>query len=121
MNKLHLNYIEGINGNRIEVKLTNEKEELLNPVKTYYFGFDVSSTRENEAYALKDYQDNIRYGWNNPYYCLKPYVGDVLKDIVETYNIKEENIIYSAKNVFAGKIYDEKTTKEKFEKLLEEI
>ena len=121
MNKLYLHYIEGINGNRVEVKITNEKGKLLNAIKTYYFGLNASNTRENEARALKDYQDNIRYGWDNPHYCLKPYIGDILKDIVETYYIKEENIIYSAENIFANKTYDEKTSKKKFEKLLEEI
>lgn len=123
--KLYFHYVEGIYGDRIEIAIElidfpNERK-LLNIIKTYHLGFDASSTRENEARALKDYQDNIRYGWNNPHYRLKPYIGDILKDIIETSHVKKENIVYSAENVFIHKTYDEKTAKEKFERLLEEI
>ena len=111
--KLKLHYIEGINGNRLEVSYGNVTLH-------HAFGFTCSSTRENAKYAEKDHLDSIKYKWTTCH-PLKPYIGDILKDFVETNYIDAEDIEYSGYNVFAGREMTKEEVKETFDRLFSEI
>lgn len=111
--KLKLHYIAGINGDRLEVSYDNVKIN-------HAFGYTCSSSRANERYAEKNHYDAIKYKWNT-IYPLKPYIGDLIKDIVETNYINAEDIEYSGYNVFAGREMTKEEVKETFDRLFAEI
>lgn len=111
-NKMYIRFICGINGDRVEVKVTNlEGEVILN--KELVYGANVSSSRKNARYSLEDYENSIKYNWTYPY-VYKPFIGDVLFDIVETYFINRENIEYSGYFVLLG----EEMRKEEVEQIV---
>ena len=94
--------IEGIFGDRIEVSITDNNDVIFE--KTYYYGDNASYTRIYADLAKKDYEDSIKYGWtNNGYYCLKPYIGDILKDLCDQYNINPKDIVFTGYNVMQKK------------------
>ena len=93
-NKLLVRFICGINGDRVEVTVTSPKDEVLLK-KELIYGVNVSSSRKNAAY--------------------KPFIGEVLMDIVETYFIND--IIYSGYFVFCN----EEMTKDEVEQIVNNI
>ena len=93
-NKLLVRFICGINGDRVEVAVTSPKDEVLFK-KELIYGVNVSSSRKNAAY--------------------KPFIGEVLMDIVETYFIND--IIYSGYFVFCN----EEMTKDEVEQIVNNI
>ena len=93
-NKMHIRFICGINGDRVEVTVINPKDEVLLK-KELIYGINVSSSRKNAAY--------------------KPFIGEVLMDIIETYFIND--IIYSGYFAFCN----EKMTKDEVEQIVNSI
>ena len=79
-NKLLVRFICGINGDRVEATVINPKNEVLLK-KELIYGVNVSNSRKNAVY--------------------KPFIGEVLMDIVETYFIND--ITYSGYYVFSDK------------------
>lgn len=112
-NKLLVRFICGINGDRVEATVVSpENEILLN--KELIYGVNVSSSRKNAIYTLQECQDAIKYGWTTPR-TYKPFIGEVLMDIVETYFIND--IYYTGYYVFSEK----EMTKEEVEKRVNAI
>ena len=112
-NKLLVRFICGINGDRVEVTVINPKDEVLLK-KELIYGVNVSSSRKNAEYSLQECQDAIKYNWSTPI-AHKPFIGDVLMDIVETYFIND--IIYSGYFVFCN----EEMTKDEVEQIVNSI
>ena len=82
-----IKYIMGVNGDRI---IINEDR--------YAFGYNCSKTLDHEAYAKKNHEDAIKYGWVSTY-NLQPFIGRILVKIEpEWYN--EE---WTGYNVFMGR------------------
>lgn len=99
-NKMLVRFICGINGDRVEVKVVNpENMALLD--KELIYGVNVSNSRKNA----------VKYNWPAP----KPFIGDVLMDIVETYFIND--IIYSGYFAFCN----EEMTKDEVEQIVNSI
>lgn len=80
-NKLLVRFICGINGDRVEATVINPKDEVLLK-KELIYGVNISNSRKNAA-------------------TYKPFIGEVLMNIVETYFIND--IIYSGYYVFSDK------------------
>ena len=112
-NKMYIRFICGINGDRVEVKVINLEGEVILD-KELVYGANVSSSRKNAAYSLQECQDAIKYNWSTPI-AYKPFIGDVLMDIVETYFIND--IIYSGYFVFCN----EEMTKDEVEQIVNSI
>ena len=112
-NKMSVRFICGINGDRVEVTVTNPENKILFD-KELVYGANVSSSRKNAAYSLQECQDAIKYNWSTPI-AYKPFIGDVLMDIVETYFIND--IIYSGYFVFCN----EEMTKDEVEQIVNSI
>ena len=112
-NKMSVRFICGINGDRVEVTVINQKDEVLLK-KELVYGANVSNSRKNAAYSLQECQDAIKYNWSTPI-AYKPFIGDVLMDIVETYFIND--IIYSGYFVFCN----EEMTKDEVEQIVNSI
>lgn len=111
--KLKLHYIAGINGDRLEITYNDIKIN-------HAFGYTCSSSRENEKYAEEDHFNAIKYGWKT-FYPLKPYIGDIVKDIVEENYIEAKDIEYSGYNVFCGRALTKEEVDSVFEKLFSEV
>ena len=118
MPKMNIRYIMGLNSDRVEVKIYDNENSIFE--HTYYLGYDSSSCREYVEYAKQDYENSKKYGWKT-IYCLKPYIGDILKDLVETNYINNGDIIYSGYNVFARKELKKLEVDKIFKNLLKEI
>ena len=118
MPKMSIRYIMGLNSNRVDVKIYGSVIGVFE--RTYYLGYNASSCRRYAEYARQDYENAKKYGWKTTY-CLKPYIGDILKDLVETNGINNEDIVYSGYNVFAQKELEELEVNKIFKNLFEEI
>lgn len=94
-NKLLVRFICGINSDRVEVTVINPKDEVLLK-KELIYGVNVSSSRKNAA-------------------SYKPFIGEVLMDIVETYFIND--IIYSGYFAFCN----EEMIKDEVEQIVNSI
>ena len=97
-NKLLVKFICGINGDRVEATVINPKDEVLLK-KELIYGVNVSNSRKNAAY--------------------KPFIGEVLMDIVETHFIND--ITYSGYYVFSNKEMTEDDIERKVNAILKEL
>ena len=118
MPKMNIRYIIGLNSNRVEVKIYDNEKSVFERI--YYLGYDSSSCREYAEYARQDYENAKKYGWKTTY-CLKSYIGDTLKDLVETNYINNKDIIYSGYNVFTRKELEKLEVNKIFKNLFKEI
>lgn len=114
-----VNFINGINADRVEVKILDNTAPIF--AETYQYGSNASHCRRHAKYAEEDYNNAQKYGWNSPYYCLKPYIGDLLVNICNEYNIDRAAIIYSDKHIFSGKAYTSDELKELAKHLFAEV
>lgn len=114
-----INFINGINADRVEVKILDNTAPIF--AETYQYGANASYCRRHAAYAQKDYEDSIKYHWSSCYYCPKPYIGDILTEICGKYSINRSDIIYSGKHIFSGKTYTSDELKELAEHLFAEV
>lgn len=113
MANIKVKYIVGINGDRVEVEIF-ENEKIIEK-ETYSFGYNASYNRKFAKFAEQDYNNSIKYNWKS-HYCLKPYIGDILVELFNKYNLTKEDVEYSAYYVMSNK-YD--TTKEQSERIME--
>lgn len=67
----------------------------------YGYGYDASYSRANAEAAHKDVENSIKYKWQNKY-SEKPFVTDILVELVNKYNI-EKIIVTAGKYAFSGK------------------
>ena len=116
-NKLLVRFICGINGDRVEATVINPKGEVLLK-KELIYGVNVSSSRKNAEYSLQECQDAIKYNWSTPR-AYKPFIGEVLMDIVETHFIND--ITYSGYYVFSNKEMTEDDIERRVNAILKEL
>ena len=116
-NKLLIRFICGINSNRVEATVINPKDEVLLK-KELIYGVNVSSSRKNAEYSLQECQDAIKYNWSTPR-AYKPFIGEVLMDIVETHFIND--ITYSGYYVFSNKEMTEDDIERRVNAILKEL
>lgn len=106
MYKAEIKYICGINGDRVAI-IISDKNGLPIANEEYSYGYNASYNRDSEAYAKKNYEDAIKYGWKSCYYCLKPYIGDLLVEFLSKYGLTKEDAKYSAYYVFSQRYANE--------------
>lgn len=82
-----IEYIKGINSDGVIINGNR-----------HYFGYDCSYTLEHEAYAKKNHEDAIKYGWAS-IYNLQPFIGRILAEIEPEWYNKE----WTGYNVFTGR------------------
>ena len=116
-NKLLVRFICGINGDRDEATVISPKDEVLLK-KELIYGVNVSSSRKNAEYSLQECQDAIKYNWYNQR-AYKPFIGEVLMDIVETHFIND--ITYSGYYVFSNKEMTEDEVQKRVDAILKEL
>ena len=100
---MRIHYIAGINSDRVQVSIENQKEKLFS--EEYAFGYNASSSRKNAEYSRKDHEDAIKYGWK-PAHPFKPFIGDILNELKEKFQINEQDIVFTGHNVFTGCDFD---------------
>ena len=116
--KIYVNYIVGINGDRIEVKVF-DKDKMIRD-EEYSYGYNASYNRKYARYAEKDYNDSIKYGWTT-HGCLKPYIGELLVNLFKEYNSTKEEVEYSGYYVLPKRAATEEELKEIIKKLYAEL
>ena len=117
-NSMHMHYIAGINSDRIQVTIENQTNRVFS--QEYAFGYNISSSRENAEYSRKDHEDAIKYGWTTAHPFM-PFIGDVLNELKENFQIDEQDIVFTGHNVFTGNDFDSAEIKQlsnHFKKLL---
>ena len=114
MINIKVKYIVGINGDRIEVEIFENGKNI--EKETYSFGYNVSYNRQLAKYAEQDYKNSIKYNWKNTYH-LKPYIGDILVNLFNKYNLTKEKVEYSAYYVFLNTY----ATKEEIETIVKDL
>lgn len=92
-------FITGINGDRVKITIPNTFQE------EYIYGYNASYNRLNAQMAQVDHENAIKYGWQRTY-LLKPFIGDILKELKETYKVNK--IKYEGFCIFTNKKLDEK-------------
>ena len=101
-------FITGMSGDRVKVTIPDAFRE------EYAYGYNVSYSRLNARMAQIDHENAIKYGWKNPY-PLKPFIGDILKELQETYKV--DKVEYEGFCVFAN----EELTEEEVQSILKRI
>ena len=101
MSKMAVRFVAGMNGDRVEVKITDESGEALH-THAYMYGYNASYNRRFAKFAEEDVANAIKYKWKTPY-ILKPFIGDILQDLKTTYGIKESAIEYSGYCTMTGR------------------
>ena len=99
-NLMRIHYIAGINSDRVQVSIENQEEKLFS--EDYAFGYNASSSRKNAEYSRQDHENAIKYGWKTAH-PFKPFIGDIINELKENFQINEQDIVYSGYNVFNGK------------------
>ena len=102
-NLMRIHYIAGINSDSVQVSIENQKEKLFS--EDYAFGYNASSSRKNAEYSRQDHEDAIKYGWK-PARPFKPFIGDILNELKEKFQINEQDIVFTGHNVFTGCDFD---------------
>ena len=98
-NSMHMHYIAGINSDRVQVTIGNQFSQ------EYAFGYNASNSRENAEYSRKDHEDAIKYGWKTTH-PFKPFIGDILNELKEKFEVDEQSITCTGYNVFTGKDFN---------------
>ena len=102
-NLMRIHYIAGINSDRVQITIENQEEKVFS--QEYSFDYNASSSRENAEYSRKDHEDAIKYGWTTAH-PFKPFIGDVLNELKENFQIDEQSIVFTGHNVFTGNDFD---------------
>ncbi len=118
MAKMNVHFICGISGDRVVVTIVNGEKTITDE---YIYGVNASRNREIAEYAQKDYEDSIKYKWKSGYHCPKPFIGDILHDLIETYYIGNDDIIYSGYFVLSDRSMTEAEVQRIVDRIAEEF
>lgn len=106
-NYMRVKFIDGIGGDSARIYIYDKNDELIFD-NCYFYGINASYDRENEAKAARDYALAIENKWDTGgYYCLKPFIGDILIDLCDTFYITDERISYAGFHAFNKTPYTE--------------
>lgn len=97
--RMYVHFVAGLNGDRVEVTIKEDAVEVFK--HSYAYGYNASRNRQFARLAEAEYEDAIKYKWKGPH-ILKPFIGDILKDLIETYYIGNDDIEYSGYYVLGG-------------------
>ena len=112
---IKVRYISGINGSRVEVKVFDDEDKMIEK-KEYMYGANASYCRRHAKYAEEDHEKAIKYNWGHGF-PLKPYIGDLLVEFFAKYGLTKEEVEYSGFYVFPNR----EATKEEVEKIKKEL
>ena len=115
MAKMKVNFISGISGDSVVIKIFDDFDKNILFQERYYYGENASCNRKFEEIARRNHEQSEKYGWTNTY-PLKPFIGDIIRDLIEAYYI-ENNIEYTGYNVFTNK----ELTTEEIQKIVDAI
>ena len=97
--RMYVHFVAGLNGDRVEVTIKEDAVEVFK--HSYAYGYNASRNRQFARLAEAEYEDAIKYKWKGPH-ILKPFIGDILKDLIETHYIGNDDIEYSGYYVLGG-------------------
>lgn len=113
--KMNVRYVSGTRADRVEVSIFgSDNKEVFK--ETYTYGYNASYNKQFAAMAKTDYENSIKYKWRG-IYTLKPFIGDILTDLCNKYEINKDEINYSGYLVYSDKEY----TEEEAKKLVKEL
>ena len=112
--KMKVQFISGISCDRVQVKIQEGDKYIFQ--EDYEYGYNASHSRAFAEIAERDHENAIKYGWRG-IYPLKPFIGDILRNIIEDNLIGNNDLEYSGYNVFAGR----SMTAEEVQKLVDKI
>lgn len=118
MAKMSVRFIVGLNGDRVQVKISEGDKCIFE--EDYSYGYNASYNRMFAEIAAKDHEDAIKYGWRS-IYPLKPFIGDILKDLIETHYIGNDDIEYSGYYVLAGREATPEEVQKKVDAIADEV
>jgi len=116
--KAYVNFISGISGDRVEVKIYNEDKLIKEEI--YSYGYNASYNRSIAEYARQEYEKSIKYNWEYPR-KLQPYIGDLLVELFNKYGMTKEEAEYSGYYVFPQREATKDEVKEIIESLYKEL
>ena len=114
---MYVDFISGINSDEVKVTVVDCGKQVFSEM--YNFGYNASYNRQNAEYAHNEVLNAEKFGWSPR--REKPFIGDILKDIVETYNVGNNEIKYSGKNTFKGTNMSDAEVQNIVDKILEEV
>ena len=120
MAKMKVNFVSGLTVDSVVVTiLDNSKKDTLFQ-ESYFYGENASYNRGFEKIAKRDHETAERCGWKGVY-PLKPFIGDILRDLIETYYIGNDDIEYTGYNVYAGRTLTDKEVQKRVNAIAEEV
>lgn len=120
MAKMDVRFISGINSDRVEAKIFTEDGTI--DKKEFIYGLNASYNRKNAEYAQHDYENALKYGWDiGLWHMPKPFVGDLLHDLIETYYVGNEDITYSGYMVYPQRDMTPEEVQKRVDEIAEEF
>ena len=118
MAKMSVRFIVGLNGDRVQVKISEDDKCIFQ--EDYSYGYNASYNRMFAEIAAKDHEDAIKYGWRS-IYSLKPFKKKKKKELIETYYIGNDDIEYSGYYVLAGREATPEEVQKKVDAIADEV
>lgn len=98
MNEMIITLKSGISADGFKIEIPGKFK------KDFAYGYDVSSSREEAENAHKDVELAKKNNWSNSWrYKEKPYVSDLIKSLMNEYDIDPEDVnVKVGENTFKG-------------------
>lgn len=119
MAKMKVNFVSGISRDNVVVTILDDSKENILFHQSYFYGENASRNRVFEEIARRDHGQAERCGWKDVY-PLKPFIGDILRDLIETYYIGNGDIEYAGYNAYAGRLLTVEEVKKIVDAIAEE-
>ena len=116
--RMYVHFVVGLNGDRVEVTIKGDAVEVFK--HGYAYGYNASYNRQFARLAEVEYENAIKYKWKGPR-ILKPFIGDILKDLIETHYIGNDDIEYSGYYVLAGRAATPEEVQKWVDKIADEV
>lgn len=115
---MEVGFYSRASGDRVDVRIFADGECVMK--NAYLYGFNVSYNRFYADLSVRERELALANDWDRiPE--VQPFIGDILRDLAETYFVESENISYSGRFELLQRDMTEKEVQDRVDALIEEI
>ena len=115
---MEVEFYSRASGDRVDVRIFADGECVMK--NCYLYGFNASYNRFYADLSVRERELALANDWDRiPE--VQPFIGDILRDLAETYFVESENISYSGRFELLQRDMTEKEVQDRVDSLIEEI